>query len=172
MVWKIDDISLPMDPTLVERRIIRNAPTQPTQFDFPSMGVTSLQSFTLKIKGFIWDEVLAQQLWELTKDAESEIINIQITDDTDHEWIAGTYAAAKSFIKRSGPQYVEETDGTNSPVWEYDIAFVQFAEAGIDGPGEELFPEDEDPGIGPDKWNDTLDDWVFDSWTWFAQILI
>ena len=168
MVWKIDDIELPIEPELIQKSILRSPQTQSLQFDFPSVSDTSMQSFSLKIKGLIWDEVKAKQLWELTKDAEAEIINIQVEDDTDHDWVAGTYAAGKSFIKRDKPLYTAD----DSPVWSYDITFTQYAEAGIQGPGEEGEPEETEPGVGPAGWEDTLDDYTYNTWTWFTQLLI
>lgn len=167
MVWKIDDIELPIEPTTLDKRIIRNPQTSGTQYDFPSVSDTMLQSFTLKIKGLIWDETKAQQLWELTKDAEAEVIDLQVTD-TDHEWISGLYAAGKSTIKRTGPKY----DATGSPVYEYDITFIQYAEAGVMSPGEETGLEFDEPGVGAEGWSAVLDDWIFDQWRYFEQLLL
>ena len=168
MVWKIDDIELPITPTSLDKRIIRQPQSSGSQYDFPSVSDTMLQSFSLKIKGLVWDETKAQQLWELTKDAEAEVIDIQVTDDTDHEWISGLYAAGKSLIKRTGPKY----DSTGAPVYEYDITFVQYAEAGVMSPGEETSMEFDEPGVGAEGWSESLADYIFPDWIWFEEMLL
>ena len=47
MVWKIDDIELPIEPELIQKSILRSPQTQSLQFDFPSVSDTSMQSFSL-----------------------------------------------------------------------------------------------------------------------------
>ena len=49
MVWKIDDIELPITPTSLDKRIIRQPQSRGSQYDFPSVSDTMLQSFSLKI---------------------------------------------------------------------------------------------------------------------------
>ena len=80
MTFSVDAVTLPIFPQQIVRKLIRKPNISATTFGFPSMTDTGPQEFQLQIKGYIWNELRAQELWELTKNAAGEALALAVTE--------------------------------------------------------------------------------------------
>ncbi len=149
MTWIIDGITLPIDPVSAERRVLRKQQANQILSAFPLPFDIGPQAFELTLKGLIWPPKLAKELWEQTKVAETESIQIQVLDDPNHLQYEGTYAVNKESVKENGPRFVRD-EGLDVSVANYDITFVQFGESSAIGDGDGLDLDLDEDGVGFD----------------------
>ena len=148
MTWQIGPLILPIDPELVERRVLRK---QEANSIFQQFGIpldTGPAKFEFVIKGKIWPTELATDLWELAKKPEAEAIEITVTNDPEFEHYTGLYSVNKSTVGSKGPQFVADAgfdNGKDGPAVNYNITFIEYAEPGALGDGDSGdFDNDED----------------------------
>ncbi len=149
MTWIIDGIILPIDPSLAERRVLRKQQASQILSSFPLPFDIGPQAFELTLKGLIWPPSLAKELWEQTKVAEAESIQIEVINDTQFEQYAGKYAVNKESVKQDGPKFTKEA-GSEVSVAAYDITFVQFGDSSAVGDGDGLDLDLDEDGVGFD----------------------
>ncbi len=149
MTWIIDGITLPIDPSKAERRVLRKQQANQILSSFPLPFDIGPQAFELNLKGLIWPPSLAKELWEQTKVAEAESIQIEVIDDADHLQYAGLYAVNKESLKQDGPKFTRH-EGSDVPVAAYDITFVQFGDSSSVGDGDGLDLDLDEDGVGFD----------------------
>ena len=170
MTFSIDEVELPIFPQKIVRKLTRKPSINNTQFGFPSMTDTGPDTFQLQVSGYIWDEVKAQELWELTKDASGEALVIAVTEDK-YDWINGLYAVTKTNISRKKSLSTLDAVSLYSvDVWKYDITFVQYAETGAFEPGDTGGIDLDEPGIGFGDFEDIIGPWLFDAWNMYANL--
>lgn len=146
MTWTIRNVELPQDPKEIRKRTIRVQQPSTVSGSFPDPTINQPTRFELTIKGYIWPRTLAAQLDEATKNAESENMFISLSEEVEGlEWISGIYSVTRSEIIRNSPRYESTTGGE---VYEYNITFAAFADAGADGAGEEIGTEGDEKGAG------------------------
>ncbi len=149
MTWIIDGITLPIDPASAERRVLRKQQANQILSSFPLPFDIGPQAFELTLKGLIWPPSKAKGLWEQTKVAEAESIQIQVINDPDHLQYEGRYAVNKESVKQDGPKFTKDA-GAEVPVSAYDITFVQFGESSAIGDGDGLDLDLDEDGVGFD----------------------
>ena len=159
MTFSVDEVVLPIFPQKIIRKITRKPSINTSQFGFPSMTDTGPDTFQLQVSGYIWDEVKAQELWELTKDASGEALPLSVTEEK-YDWINGLYAVTRSNINRKKPMSTADA-GVQVDVWEYDIIFVQYAESGAYEPGDTGGIDFDEPGVGFGNFEDIVGPWLF-----------
>ena len=168
MTFTIGETLLPIFPKAINRKLSRKPKMNVQQFGFPVPTDTGPQSFNLQIKGLIWDKIKAEELWELTKDAEGEVINISVTEE-DYTWINGLYACTRSIIGQKKFQTTVEA-GITKDIWDYDLTFTQYAETGAFEPGDVGGIDFDEPGIGFGSFEDIFGPWVYDSFAVYTNI--
>jgi len=149
MTWIIDGITLPIDPVTAERRVLRKQQANQILASFPLPFDIGPQAFELTLKGLIWPPSLAKELWEQTKVAESESIQIEVLNDPDHLQYEGRYAVNKESVKEDGPKFVRD-EGSDVSVAAYDITFVQFGDSSAIGDGDGGDLDLDEDGVGFD----------------------
>ncbi len=149
MPWKFDSLSIPIDPTSIERKVLRKQEATSILQQFPLPFDLGPDAFELTIKGFVWPSLLADQLWELTKQAEAPSIQIEVTDDEEHEVYSGLYAVNKASVKRKDPEFIT-VDGKQKAVHRFQFTFVQFGEGGIVSDGDSGDIDLDEDGVGFD----------------------
>lgn len=171
MTFTIAEIELPLFPQSIARKLTRKPTVTQTNYDYPVPTDTGPQSFNLEVKGLIWGSEKAQELWELTKDAEGEVISIIATGDEEdsYSWVNGLYACTKAEVK----QMKNETtlDDGEQAVWKFSCTFTQYAEAGAFEPGDIGGIEFDEPGIGFGSFEEIFGEWDFDAFSIFEGYL-
>ena len=170
MTFSVDAVTLPIFPQQIVRKLIRKPNISATTFGFPSMTDTGPQEFQLQIKGYIWNELRAQELWELTKNAEGEALALAVTE-TKYDWINGLYAVTRSNVNRKKSMTTDD-DGEQVDVWQYDIIFAQYAETGSFEPGDTGGIDFDEPGIGFGSFEEVMGDWTFDVWSFYENFFV
>ena len=169
MTFSIDLVELPIFPNSIVRKLVRKPTVNASNYGFPSLVDTGPTTFQLQVKGYIWDEVRAQELWELTKDASGEALSLAVTEDK-YDWINGLYAVTRTNINRKKPMTVND-DGEKD-VWQYDIIFAQYAETGSFEPGDTGGIDFDEPGIGFGSFEEVMGDWTFDVWSFYENFFV
>jgi len=149
MAWAIDGIVLPIDPTKVDRRVLRKQEATNILQQFPLPFDLGPDTFQLNLKGFIFPSLLADQLWEVAKSPDNSSIQIEVTNDTEHEFYNGRYAINKASVKRTGPEFTK-VSGNDVAVHRFDITFIQFGEQGAIGDGDSTDIDLDEDGVGFD----------------------
>ena len=167
MTFSIDLVELPIFPDTIVRKLVRKPQISSTSYSFPSMTDTGPDTFQLQLKGYIWDEVKAQELWELTKNASGEAISLSVTEDK-YDWINGLYAVTRTNVNRKKPMTVND-DGEKD-VWKYDIIFAQYSETGAYEPGDTGGIDFDEPGIGFGNFEEIAGPWLFDAWSMYTNL--
>jgi hypothetical protein len=150
MTWTIGPITLPMEPKEINKKTTRTQSPVSATGDFPSLTENQVARFELQIKGFIFPRSLAQELDELTRNPDSEDIGISLSEeaaDVEHEWLGGFYSVARSQVFRKKPLFTK-VNGVDEEVYEYNISFLKFADAGTDQTAVEGGGEEDEPGSG------------------------
>jgi len=139
MTWTIGSIPLPIDPKEINKKTSRVQVPVSATGDFPDPTINQPSRFELQIKGFVWPRNKAQELDELTKNADTESIGITVSEEQiagSTEWLSGFYSVARSQIFRKKPIFTKE-NGIDEEVYEYNISFLKFADLGADQSAEE-----------------------------------
>ena len=168
MTFSIDLVELPIFPTSIVRKLVRKPTVNASNYGFPSLVDTGPDTFQLQIKGYIWDEVKAQELWELTKDASGEALSLAVTE-VKYDWINGLYAVTRCNVNRKKPMSTED-DGIDNDVWQYDIIFAQYSETGAYEPGDSGGVDLDEPGIGFGDFEEIAGPWLFDVWSMYTGL--
>jgi len=148
MTWTIRSIVLPIHPKSFSKKTTRVQQPVAVVGDFPDPGLNQPTKFSLNIKGFIWPRSLAQQLDEATKNADTENLAIHVTDDVANDpWLSGLYSVTNSTVERKKPLF-QKIDGVIEQVYEYNMTFAKFADAGADQAADEAGPEEDEIGTG------------------------
>jgi hypothetical protein len=148
MTWQIGGVVLPMDPKEINKKVTRFQQPATAVGDFPTPTINQPTKFELQIKGLIWPRAKAQKLDELTKNADTENLSVINTDDPGF-WLSGIYAVSRSSITRKRPIYTkDDTSGLDEEVYDYNITFLKFPDAGASQSSEEGGPEEDEPGSG------------------------
>ena len=167
MTFTIGETVLPIFPKEINRKLSRKPRMNVQQFGFPVPTDTGPQSFNLQIKGLIWDQIKAEELWELTKDAEGEVISVSVTEE-NYTWVNGLYSCTRSTVSKKKFQTVD--DGGVKEVWNYDLTFTQYAETGAFEPGDVGGIDFDEPGIGFGSFEEIFGPWDFDVFSFFTDI--
>jgi len=149
MPWAIEGIVLPIDPTKVDRSVLRKQEAASILQQFPLPFDLGPDTFKLNVKGFIFPSELADQLWELSKRPDSPSVQIEVTNDTEHEFYNGRYSINKSSVKRTGPEFIKVA-GNDVAVHRFDITFIQFGEEGAINDGDSGDVDLDEDGTGFD----------------------
>jgi len=146
MTWSIRGIVLPIDPSSVSKKTQRVQQPVASVGDFPDPILNQPAKFELQIKGYVWPRWKAKALDEACKNADTENVPIAISDESD-PWLAGTYSVSRSDINQNKPIFTREA-GVDVEVFEYNITFAKFADAGTNQDSDEAGPEEDEISTG------------------------
>ncbi len=161
--WKISNTELPMPPVIADQRVLRKQTVDALIDQFPFAVDSGPQSFEYQLKGLIFPKAAKEALWEDIKNAEEPTVQIQVADEDVALFgqYEGRYAVSKSSIKINGPNFTS-VEGVETPVWTYDITFIQFAEHTSLADGEEGTLTGDESGTGFAGIEDLIGEFDFD----------
>ena len=173
--WKIGNVTLPIPPESIDRRVLRKQTVDKIIEDFPFPIDTGPDSFELQMKGLIYPNLAAFLLWENIKKAEEPTTQIEVADgDVEFQIYNGKYAVNKASVKVDGPFFIKDSGFASGegPVHKYDITFIQFADQGDLSDGDTAEFEGDETGTGLDGIEDLLGsidfgDYIFTINNWF-----
>lgn len=151
MVWIIGDpqdgVILPYGgPQSVRKRVARKIEAQTILANFGLPSDLGPDLFEIQIKGIIGPPALIEKLWGIVKNPEQDSVPLTVINEPQFEMYNNTQVVfSKVDIGQNGPQFDAETGDI---VQDYDITFIEFAEASAIGNGDVAEPELDEPGIG------------------------
>ncbi len=142
--WFIDDLELPIAPTVVEETVLRKPDIKKIEFGFPLLFNPAPDSFGLSLKGWIFDAGKKFELYELGRSADTELIQVI---DPDGGIENGEFAVARINITRDAPYFTTFLN-TSVKAWKYEIVLVRVPGAGDTQDALEIGIDLDEDGIG------------------------
>ena len=137
--WFINSIELPIAPTTESKTIARTFQQESIFRQFPQLSEPAPASFTYVLTGYIFGNSVIEQLEQLAKSADTELVVVIPPNDRLRGTVldAGKFAISNFTVNRD-KYTITEVNGRTELVYKYTLALTQFAGEGINDNSIEL----------------------------------
>lgn len=155
--WIISGIELPEPPAADNKRINRTFQSENIYKFYPQLQKATATAYDYIMTGRIYPAILAFQLQQLAKSADTEVIFVSSPGDFNNNWIAdGLYAFKQFDIKRGPTPKFVEFEGEITQVIDYVMTLTQFADTGDNQDTIEGSTESDEDGLGEGDWSQLI----------------